>query len=167
MSRQRKFYLGAGLFFLLGLLAILLLGHLHPYSEELKYGPAPEARNNPYLAAESFLRQRGLQVEHADDLHQLTSLPSKGQTLLLFSDRQGMSAETVKQLMDWTSKGGHLVLVAERLWDEKKASSGDPLLDPLGIQQILSADLQQADESRTKADDTSTAETAPDAPRLR
>lgn len=164
MSRQRKFYLGAGLFFLLGLLAILLLGHLQPYSEELKYGPAPEARNNPYLAAESFLRQRGLQVEHADDLHQLTSLPSKGQTLLLFSDRQGMSAETVKQLMDWTSKGGHLVLVAERLWDEKKASSGDPLLDPLGIQQILSADLQQADESRTKADDTSTAETAPVAP---
>jgi hypothetical protein len=152
MSRQRRFYLGAGLFLLLGLLAIALLGHLQPYSEELKHGPAPEARNNPYLAAESFLRQRGLQVSHADDLRQLASLPSQGHTLLWFSDRQGMSDETVRQLMDWTSKGGHLVLIAEQLWDEKKQRSGDPLLDPLGIQQFLSDDLQQAEEDESSAD---------------
>lgn len=151
MSRQRRFYLGAGLFLLLGLLAIQLLGHLQPYSDELRHGPAPEARNNPYLAAESFLRQRGLQVEHADDLRHLAALPSQGHTLLLFSDRQGMNADTVKQLMDWTSKGGHLVLVAERLWDEKKGKSGDPLLDPLGIQQFFSEDLQKTEEVEAAA----------------
>jgi len=155
MSRQRKFYLGAGLFLLLGLLAIQLLGHLQSYSDEVKHGPAPQVRNNPYLAAENFLRQRGLQVTRADDLRQLSHLPSKGHTLLLFSDRQGMNAETVKQLMDWTHKGGHLVLVAERLWDEKKGTSGDPLLDPLGVQQFLSADLKEAEETDTTTDDHS------------
>ncbi len=155
MSRQRRFYLGAGLCLLLGLLAIQLLGHLQPYTDEIKHGPAPDVRNNPYLAAENFLRQRGLQVTRADDLRQLPHLPSKGHTLLLFSDRQGMNADTVRQLMDWTNQGGHLVLVAERLWDEKKATSGDPLLDPLGVQQFLSADLQEdGDAENTTADDS-------------
>ena len=158
MSRQRRFYLGAGLFLLLGLLAIYVLSQLQPYDKVLEHGPAPEVDANPYLAAEAFLRQRGLKVEHADDLKNLSRLPSKGHTLLLFSDRQGMSAELVRQLMDWTNRGGHLVLVAERLWDEKKGSSGDPLLDPLGIQQFLSEDLQDADASEPETDSSEQAE---------
>lgn len=163
MSRRQRFYLGAGLFFLLGLLAIHLLGQLQPYSQEIKHGPAPEVDANPYLAAEAFLRQRGLTVEHADDLHQLASLPPQGHTLLLFSDRQGMSRAKVRQLMDWTSRGGHLVLVAEELWDEKKAASGDPLLDPLGIQQFLSEDLEPADATEGKPDDKDAASRIPPA----
>ena len=152
MSRQRRFYLGAALSLLLGLLALYLLGQLQPYNKTLKHGPAPEVEANPYLAAEAFLRQRGLKVEHADDLKHLAQLPSQGHTLLLFSDRQGMSAEKVRQLMDWTQQGGHLVLVAERLWDEEKGSSGDPLLDPLGIQQFLTEDLPETEASEPEAD---------------
>jgi hypothetical protein len=70
--------------------------------------------------------------------------------------------------MDWTQQGGHLVLVAERLWDEEKGSSGDPLLDPLGIQQFLTEDLQDTDTSDSETDSpepaaagTDTAEQAP------
>ena len=154
ISRANRFYLGAGLSLLLGLLAVYLLGQLQPFIEEVKRGPAPEVADNPYLAAEAFLRKRGLQVKHANDLRDLASLPSQGHTLLLFSDRQSMNAAQVKQLMNWTNQGGHLVVVAERLWDEKKASSGDPLLDPLGVQQFLSEDLKIADNATEKADST-------------
>lgn len=164
MSRPHRFYLGAALSLLLGLLAIYLLGQLHPYSKTLKHGPAPEVEANPYLAAEAFLRQRGLKVEHADDLKSLSKLPSQGRTLLLFSDRQGMSAQKVRQLMDWTQQGGHLVVVAERLWDEDKASSGDPLLDPLGIQQFLTEDLPAAQTSATETDPPGPGTAEPPAP---
>ena len=47
MSRQRRFYLGAALSLLLGLLAIYLLGQLQPYNKTLKHGPAPEVEANP------------------------------------------------------------------------------------------------------------------------
>ncbi|MBF7729812.1 DUF4350 domain-containing protein [Pseudomonas sp. N040] len=167
MSRQQRFYLGAAALLLLGLLAIYLLGHLQPYEEIRKHGPAPEVAANPYLAAEAFLRQRGVKVEHADDLRQLASLPSQGQTLLLFSDRQGMPAGQVRQLMDWTHRGGHLVLVAERLWDAEKAGSGDPLLDPLGIKQILSEDLEPpapADAAPAPTDEAAANSANPAAP---
>ena len=54
MSRRQRFYLGAGLFFLLGLLAIHLLGQLQPYSQEIKHGPAPEVDATPIWQPKPF-----------------------------------------------------------------------------------------------------------------
>ena len=59
-------------------------------------------------------------------------------------------------------------MVAETLWDEDKNSSGDLLLDPLGIQQYMSDELDEDSESEANADaakdtdeDDKAAETAP------
>jgi hypothetical protein len=162
MNRRLQFLLGAGLLLLLGLLGIYLLGKLTPYEETLEHGPDPEARANPYLAAEHFLRKQGLQVQRADGLEVMKDLPSAGQTLLLLGDRNRMTPKQAERLLAWTAKGGHLLFVAERLWDEEEGKSGDLLLDSLGIQQYeseeLDEDASEAAEADASAEDTTEAE---------
>lgn len=161
MNRRIQFFLGAGLLLVLGLLGIYLLGKLTPYQETLEHRPAPEARANPYLAAEHFLRKQGLQVQRADGLEVMKDLPSAGQTLLLLGDRNRMTPKQAERLLAWTAKGGHLLFVAERLWDEEEGKSGDLLLDSLGIQQYESEEL---DEDASEAtDEEASAESERDA----
>ncbi|WP_298187465.1 DUF4350 domain-containing protein [uncultured Pseudomonas sp.] len=143
MTRRLQLALGASLLLLLGVLGIYLLSKLTPYQETLKHGPAPEAQANPYLAAEQFLRTQGLQVQRADGLSIISDLPSAGHTLLLLGDRQRMTPKQSARLLAWAAKGGHLLFVAERLWDEQDGKSGDLLLDSLGIQQYQAEDLDE------------------------
>jgi hypothetical protein len=152
MTRRSQFLLGAALLLALGWLGSYLLGRLEPYEETLSHGPDPEAQANPYLAAEHFLRLQGLQVQRADGLEIIRDLPSVGQTLLLLGDRNRMTPKQAERLLAWTAKGGHLLFVAERLWDEEDGKSGDLLLDSLGIQQYESEELDE-DEAEIEADD--------------
>ncbi|MDM8350374.1 DUF4350 domain-containing protein [Pseudomonas sp. sp1636] len=143
MSRHRQLLLGSVLVLGLALLGLYLLSRAQPYTETVEHGPAPEAQANPYLAAEYFLRRQGLQVQRTDNLQMLPTLPSAGQTLVLLGDRQRMSPRQAERLLAWAAKGGHLVFVAERLWDEDEGKSGDLLLDNLGLQQYQSDDLDE------------------------
>ncbi|VXB72656.1 conserved hypothetical protein [Pseudomonas sp. 8AS] len=148
MSRTARFALGGLLVLALGLLAINVLGQLQPYEKTLKLGPAPEVDADPYLAAEHFLRERKIAVSRADGLAVLRQLPAPGQTLMLLSSREDMTPRQARQVLEWTAKGGHLLFVAESLWDEEQGKSDDLLLDSLGIQQHLTDDLdeEQGDE---------------------
>ncbi|OPA98763.1 hypothetical protein BFW87_05180 [Pseudomonas fluorescens] len=121
-----------------------------PYDEVVDRGPSPEARANPYLAAEYFLRQQGLTVEHAKGLDRLTDLAPKGNSLLLLGERSNMTPRQVEQLLDWARSGGHLLVVAEALWDEETGKSGDLLLDRLGIHQALSDNVDEPASPRKK-----------------
>ncbi|MBT1261616.1 DUF4350 domain-containing protein [Pseudomonas sp. VS40] len=114
-----------------------------PYDEVVDRGPSPEALANPYLAAEHFLREQGLTVEHANSLERLTTLPSKGNSLLLLGERSNMTPRQVEQLLAWAKSGGHMLLVAEALWDEETGKSGDLLLDRLHIHQTLSDEPEE------------------------
>ncbi|WP_152225808.1 DUF4350 domain-containing protein [Pseudomonas sp. SCB32] len=134
-----------------------LYTHLTPYSETIEHGPAPEVRANPYLAAETYLRGRGLKVSAARGLEVLDQLPSKGNTLILLGSRENLTPKQTTRLLDWTSRGGHLVVTAERLWDEEEGKSGDLLLDRLGVQQFLTEDLDK-DKGTAKPEDKSSAE---------
>jgi hypothetical protein len=165
MTRRLQFLLGAVLLLVLGLLGLYLLGKLTPYQQTLNHGAAPEARANPYLAAEHFLRKQGLQVKRADGLDILKDLPSAGQTLLLLGERTRMTPKQAERLLAWASNGGHLLFVAERLWDEDDGKSGDLLLDSLGIQQYeseaLDEDLSAATDAEASADAKQHAESMP------
>lgn len=114
-----------------------------PYDEVVDRGPSPEALANPYLAAEHFLSQQGLAVDHANSVERLTTLPAKGHSLLLLGERSNMSPRQVEQLLAWAKSGGHLLLVAEALWDEETGKSGDLLLDRLDIHQTLSDEPEE------------------------
>ena len=150
MTRRAGLLLGLGLALVLGLLASYLLGKLEPYEEVVEHGPAPEVASSPYLAAEHFLRRQGIEARRADGLEVLDGLPSQGQTLMLLADRGNMTPRQVERLLQWTANGGHLLFIAERLWNEEEGRSGDLLLDLLGIQQYMSDEL---DEEEAAEDD--------------
>ncbi|WP_455826944.1 DUF4350 domain-containing protein [Pseudomonas graminis] len=116
-----------------------------PYEVVVDRGPSPQALANPYLAAEHFLRQQGVVVDHANSLERLTTLPAKGNSLLLLGERSNMTPRQVEQLLGWTKAGGHLLLVAEALWDEETGKSGDLLLDRLSIHQTFSDEPEEAE----------------------
>ncbi|MFR0691413.1 DUF4350 domain-containing protein [Enterobacterales bacterium AE_CKDN230030158-1A_HGKHYDSX7] len=139
---------------LLVLIGLLVLGgigyylyrNLEPYTETLEHGASPEARANSYLAAEIYLRGRGLHVTTARGMEVLDQLPSQGQTLILLGTRENITPAQNARLLDWANRGGHLIVTAESLWDEDEGKSGDLLLDQLGVQQFLTEDLKDKDK---------------------
>ncbi len=147
MSRLHTRALAAVAVLLLGLLIIWLASQLQPYEDVVEHGPAPEARSNPYLAAELFLRGLGLTVEHHEGICSVETLPSEGRTLLLLGDRRNLTPRQTERLLDWAAAGGHLVVVAERLWDEKAGKSGDLLLDRLNLQQYATEELDESSQT--------------------
>ncbi|MGE8177595.1 DUF4350 domain-containing protein [Pseudomonas fluorescens] len=127
---------------LLAALAVYLYQQATPYQEVIDHGPSPEARANPYLAAEHFLRQQGLTVTHANSLDILPYLEPHQQSLLLLGDRANMTPRQADQVLNWTRAGGRLLFVAEALWNEKTGKSGDLLLDRVQLHQAMSKDLK-------------------------
>lgn len=143
MSRRAGLLLAVLAIVLLGAMVAYLDSKAVPYQETLDHGPSPEAQANPYLAAEHFLRQQGIKVEHANDLNMLPTLEPRQRSLLLLGERSDMTPREVDQLMNWTRAGGRLLFVAEALWDDSTGSSGDLLLDRVRLRQFLSEDLKE------------------------
>lgn len=152
MSRRAGFILAIALLLVLGLLASYVLGKLEPYEDVIEHGPAPEVASSPYLAAEHFLRKQGIAARRAEGLDVLDGLPSEGQTLMLLADRGNMTPRQVERVLQWTAGGGHLLFIAERLWDEEEGKSGDLLLDLLGVQQYMSDELDDEEASEAEAE---------------
>ncbi|VXB38351.1 DUF4350 domain-containing protein [Pseudomonas sp. 8O] len=152
MSRRAGFILAMALLLVLGLLASYLMGKLEPYEEVIEHGPAPEVASSPYLAAEHFLRKQGIAARRAEGLDVLDDLPSEGQTLMLLADRSNMTPRQVERVLQWTASGGHLLFIAERLWDEEEGESGDLLLDLLGVQQYMTDELDDEEASEPEPD---------------
>ena len=130
--------------------SVPLLKRLEHFQEVVDQGPAPEVRANPYLAAETFLRERGIPVKAIQALNTLPDTGQQAQTLMLLDTREKMTPAEVKRLLGWTRAGGRLLFVAEQLWDEKKGRSGDLLLDQLEIHQFLTRDLREQDLRRER-----------------
>jgi len=152
MSRRAGFILASALLLVLGLLASYVLGKLEPYEDVIEHGPAPEVASSLYLAAEHFLRKQGIAARRAEGLDVLDGLPSEGQTLMLLADRGNMTPRQVERVLQWTAGGGHLLFIAERLWDEEEGKSGDLLLDLLGVQQYMSDELDDEEASEAEAE---------------
>lgn len=143
MSRRALWLLGGALIVaLLGALGIYLYFKATPYQAEVDHGPSPAAQANPYLAAEMFLRERGIDVSHAESLAVLPDIDPRQHTLLMFNDRSKMTPRQVDQVLNWARAGGRLVFVAESIWDEKTGQSNDLLLDRVQLHQSFTKDLK-------------------------
>ena len=130
--------------------SVPVLKRLERYQETVDQGPSPEALANPYLAAQTFLRQRNIQVKTVETLAALPDIQDQPQTLMLLDFRENMTPSEVKRLLAWARSGGRLLFVAEQLWDPAKGTSGDLLLDQLQIHQFLTLDLQEQDRERQR-----------------
>ncbi len=124
---------------------LMLFSRLERYEEVVDKGPSPQARANPWLAAEDFLRQRAVPVTVAETATSLPDPAQGSQTLLWLDSRTYMTPAEADRVLRWARAGGHLLFVAEQLWDEKSGHSGDLLLDRLQLQQWLSKDLRKDD----------------------
>ncbi|CAD5200493.1 DUF4350 domain-containing protein [Pseudomonas sp. FEN] len=142
MNRRLAWLIGLALLALLAGMGLYLYLKATPYTEVIDHGPSPEARANPYLAAEHYLRQRGLTVSHANSLDILPGLDPRGRSLMLLGERSNMTPRQADQLLNWTRAGGRLLFVAEALWDPRTGNSGDLLLDRVQLRQLLSKDLK-------------------------
>ncbi|MBX9406106.1 DUF4350 domain-containing protein [Pseudomonas baetica] len=142
MNRRTLWWIGALLVALLGTLSVFLYMKAQSYQKDIDHGPSPAAQANPYLAAEMFLRERGINVTHSESLAVLPDIDPRGHTLLLFNERTRMTPRQVDQVLNWTRAGGRLVFVAESLWDAQARQSNDLLLDRVQLHQSLSKDLK-------------------------
>ena len=96
-------------------------------------GFSKEAVRNPYLAAEKFLAQRGVESQTVNSAKLFQQLPPVDEVLIFSSSRQGMPEKKIQELISWVEAGGMLVIRARNYWDEDEDNSGDDLLDELQI----------------------------------
>lgn len=104
---------------------------------------SPPSANTPYQSARDFLQAQGLSNHTTRTWAALDTLPAAGNSLILLDRQTPLSTQQVDRLLGWVERGGRLLTVADALWDEASATSGDALLDRLQIRVQLSAQLPQ------------------------
>ena len=132
---------GAGLI-CLALLISWWLGNFELVEEQYRAGVSLEARRNPLLAVELFLREMGADVESVNGSSPLQKLPPPSDILLLNKFDGNLSPERERKLLDWINAGGQLFITANSLWNEKRKTSGNRFLDDLGVHLRLAKDIK-------------------------
>ena len=120
---QRNFltvkFLVGGL--LLGLVGWVVYGSIEFYEETEESGWSIDALRNPYLAAQKFMGESGIEVTDVDSLVKLDELATLG--TLFFSDaNQVQTPRQLQQVLDWLDVGGNVIYTADAV------AHGDDLL---------------------------------------
>lgn len=115
-------------------------------------GYGAEAMLNPFLAARLFLQRLDVDVESSPGLELLDHLPPTSNTLLVASSWRTLSQRRVDALIQWVTRGGHLIMPGMAPWNARRATTGDPLLDFLQVQvqerPAFSDELTPSDEKQ-------------------
>ncbi len=100
--------------------------------EEVDKGYEGEARSNPYLAAEFFLRQMGQPAEQIKLFSAEPGLLNSDDTLLIPGVRLAFDSRRSAKILDWVEQGGHLIMTAKPQYEDDSANR-DHILDKLAI----------------------------------
>ena len=116
----------------LGLLLLAVIGwllyiNIEFYEETEKASWSTEALRNPYLAAQQFMHQSGVEITDVYSLSRLEELESVG-TLFFSNAGQVQTPRQLSQVMDWLQAGGNVIYTANSVADED-----DLLLRELGV----------------------------------
>ncbi|MFV2030988.1 MAG: DUF4350 domain-containing protein [Gammaproteobacteria bacterium] len=114
----------------LGVLAFLVWGvysSIEFYDETEKTSWSLQAIRNPYLAAQQFMQQSGINAVEADSLVGLDSLDGVD-TLLITDANQVVNPRQLERVLAWLEKGGNLIVTANSV-----ANSDDLLLDKFNV----------------------------------
>lgn len=135
---------------LAGLGIIWFLDNYEQRTREIRADVSPMAKRNPFLAAERFLQRIGIPSESVTGRDYLLNPPEQPGLLLVNRMGPDLPPEREQALRDWVASGGHLVVVAQGEWDEESGSSGNRLLDRLGVQPVVLDSLDGDDESEAR-----------------
>ena len=116
----------------LGLILVIFAGwglysSIEFYDETEQSAWSLEALRNPYLAAQQFMQESGLQAAEADSLIGLNSLDGV-ETVLITNANQVVNPRQLDQVLAWLENGGTLIVTANSV-----ASSEDLLLKQFNV----------------------------------
>lgn len=120
-----------------GLGIVWFMENYERQSREVRTGLSVQARRNPYLAGERFLDRLGYRVESVSGRDRLLHPPLEPGLLLVRNMGMALAPEREKALLAWVRRGGHLVTAPSREWDQETLSSGNGILDRLGVELVL------------------------------
>jgi hypothetical protein len=114
------------------LAAILIAGALTWFlenferrEEEIDVGYSAAARNNPFLAAERFLKRLDTRVQSVAGRDLLRDLPPPDD-ILVVNGLGVLNAKRREALHGWIAQGGRLVVDAWYLWDHARSNDTQP-----------------------------------------
>jgi len=139
----------------LGLILLALVGwglysSIEVYYETEHTSWSREALYNPYLAAQTFMSDSGIEVTDVDTLVKLDHLDGLG--TLFFSDaNQVQTPRQLKQVMDWLEVGGNVIYSADAVSHDE-----DLLLHEFSVEVVWSEtdDDSEADGEEKSLSDT-------------
>ena len=123
--------IGIALTFTLGLMWFVKTFDKVAFERHLGY--SQEARRNPYLAAELFLKQRNTPLETRQDFNIFDDAVGQFDTVLISGSRIGMATSHRQKMRRWVEQGGHLVVLATEFYEYDFNASRDKFLDELGL----------------------------------
>ena len=103
---------------LIGVLSYWLLSKYETYEEVVRAGFSSEARGNPMLAAERFLRRLGHEVESRPGHLLLRHPPPRMDVMIVNRIGIPLTEDRRKGLTAWLKQGGQLIVGASNPWDE-------------------------------------------------
>lgn len=112
MSKYRNIFIFTFLAALVAVLAYFFFNLMESYAEETDLGWQKEAQLNPFLAAELYAKQLGLDATSYDSLEKVNDL-SDIDTLFISNSSQVLSEGRMFDLLDWLNNGGHLIIAAQ------------------------------------------------------
>lgn len=119
------------------------------FYEETEQSPwSVEAIRNPYLAAEKFLRESGIEVTRTDSLIKLDSLNTIS-TLLITESGQISLPGQLDSVLSWLKNGGSLIVTANSF-----STEDDLLLNEFGVD----VDFPRPDDGETNEESPSISE---------
>ena len=139
----------AGVRMALGILLLAVTGwllyiNIEFYEETEKASWSTEALHNPYLAAQRFMSESGVEITDVYSLARLEELESVG--TLFFSDPgQVQTPRQLAQVIGWLETGGNVIYTANSVADDD-----DLLLRELGVA-VDWRDREEAADSEDKS----------------
>jgi len=113
--------IGARLLLIIGLVVIALLGwgiysSIEFYDDKEQTSWSLQALRNPYLAAQQFMQQSGIESVEADSLIGLNTLDGVS-TVLITDANQVVNPRQLEQVLSWLENGGNLIVTANSIGD--------------------------------------------------
>jgi hypothetical protein len=144
--------IGARIMLFVGLVILAFMGwgiynSIEFYDETEQTSWSIEALRNPYLAAQQFMQQSGINSAEADSLIGLNTLDGVS-TVLITDANQVVNPRQLEQVLGWLENGGNLIVTANSIGD-----SDDLLLEEFEVGVSWQSENDITDDEGAEFDD--------------